>query len=337
MDVYVLKAGRRLGPFVPFKIREMLEDGEISPADLGWQEGMEAWAPLESMDSLAGWMPRKPGSPPPLPTAEEWAEKLAKTKPSAPADDAVGQSRPLRAFQRWAARLTDGTLWHALIWTIGVKAGWLSVWAWMPDLGGLLVALLPPLLWLPVEATLIAWLGTTPGKWFLGIRVTDDLGQKLAWPAAMKRTALAHVTGNGLGLPIAMLLPVLQWSMSWMFYRRAGSTLWDRGAGSRIQHVGVPVMGVLAVALTGFGWMAVVVHLFLHAPIPDDFPEPLRTEVEDKRRQFHDLQQQIEKQQKEPNGQPAAPAQKQDVPVEQEKAGDAKDTPTPPKPAGTTV
>ncbi|MDB6132555.1 MAG: rdd family [Verrucomicrobiales bacterium] len=309
MDVYVLKEGRRLGPFVPFKVRELMEDGEISPSDLGWVEGMDSWAPLETMEPLAGWMPRKPGEPPPLPSPEQWAEKTAAARLRRVAETNE-KARPLRAIQRWVARLVDAALWNALAWTVGVQAGWLDVWSWVPGMSGLLVALVPPLLWLPVEATLLAFLGTTPGKWFLGIRITDDLGQKLAWTAAMKRAALAHVTGNGIGFPVGTLLPVIQWSLSWMFYRRTGTTLWDRAAGSEVVHTGVPAMGLITVALTGIGWMWVFMQLALHAPIPADFPPEMRVEVESMRHQLQDMGKEIEKQsQQQPQSPAAVPSQ----------------------------
>lgn len=329
MDVYVLKGGRRTGPFLPFKLREMLEDGEISPSDLGWIEGMEEWIPMEKMEAISDWMPRKPGAPPPLPSAKEWDAHLESVKSPAghaPADltspypsatvagreernleELELKSRPLRAFQRWAARFTDSALWFALIWVVGVEAGWMGLWEWLPENSGLLTLMVVPLLWLPVEATFLALVGTTPGKWCFGIRITDDLGQKLSWISALKRAALAHVAGNGLGLPSAprYFLPILQWSISWIFYRHSGTTLWDRLSRSEVRHVGVPPLGMVTVGMAAFGWMAVLLSLVMTAPIPEDFPEDQRWLIEEQRRQFQETKKEWEKQQRELNSQPA--------------------------------
>ena len=77
MEIYVLKEGARRGPFLPFKLRELLEDKEFLPSDPGWMEGMENWAPLSSIEALENWMPRDSSLPPRLPSPEEWEENIA--------------------------------------------------------------------------------------------------------------------------------------------------------------------------------------------------------------------------------------------------------------------
>lgn len=304
MDVYVLKEGRRIGPFVPFKLREMLEEEEISPGDLGWIQEMETWAPLESIEPLAGWMPRKRNLPPPLPIPAESAESAEKTRrpavrTGAPVEDGRGLSpgSSALAWRRWGARMVDSTLWFALAWSVGTQAGWLDLWDWFANPEKLMLCLIPPLLWLPLEATFLSQLGTTPGKWLLGLRVTDDLGQNLGWRAAMKRALLAHVTGNGLGLRLVaplLLLPVMQWSMSWAFYRRNGTTLWDKAANSQVGHQQIPVFGPIAIAGIIIGWMSVTLLLFIRAPLPPELPEELRQSVENFRLQMKDMQHQLD-------------------------------------------
>lgn len=300
MDVYVLKEGQRIGPFVPFKLREMLEDGEILPGDLGWLQEMETWAPLESIEPLAGWMPRKLNLPPPLPPPAERPGKpgVPAMGPAATAGDmtVISPGTSALAWRRWGARMVDSSLWFALVWSVGTGLGWLDLWDWFANPEKLLLCLIPPLLWLPVEATFLQQLGTTPGKWMLGLRVTDGIGQNLSWPAAMKRALLAHVTGNGLGLRLVaplLLLPVMQWSMSWAFYRRNGTTLWDKAAGSQVGHQRIPVPGPIAIAGIMIGWMSVTLLLFIRAPLPPGLPEELRQSVENFRLQIKDMQRQL--------------------------------------------
>ena len=291
MEIYVLKEGRRRGPFLPFKLRELLEDKEFLPQDPGWIEGMEAWAPLSSIEAIADWMPRDPTLPPPLPDPEVLPQRTA----AAPADAAaVGEvkARRLRAWLRWLARTTDEMLWFTLLWLIGVSAGWIEIWDFLFRHPVLLFG--PAVAWLPVEALLLSRYTTTPGKWLLGIRVTDDLGHPLTYLAALKRSALVLVIGNGLGMPTLMLLPLLQAGMSWMLYRRSGSTLWDRTAASELVHtrptpVGFTVIGIMAAAWFGLGmWIA------LTAPIPPDTPADQRAPVDEMRQQIQQNWQQIQ-------------------------------------------
>lgn len=368
MDVYVLKGGRRTGPFLPFKLREMLEDGEITPADLGWIEGMDAWAPMEKMEALSDWMPRKAGDPPPLPSAGDWDTHLetygspavpalpdtgsgfprataapasadtarGRERAAGDAEAALAKSRPLHAAQRWIARFTDATLWYALVWVVAVEAGAMGLWDWIPENAGPLVMLGVPLLWLPVEATLLCLFGTTPGKWCFGIRISDDLGQKLSWIAGLKRAAMVHVAGNGLGLPWdpKYFLPIVQWSISWMFYRHSGTTLWDRLSRSEVRHAGVPPLGIIAVIMILVGWMAVFMTLVYTAPIPEDFSEEKRSMIEEQRQQFEESRKEWERLRN-----AAIPAAQSPSPSPEPTAVDPGKPASPPEPAapGTAV
>lgn len=273
MDIYVLKEGRRIGPFLPFKLRELLEDRTIQPSDPAWIEGMESWSPLSSIEALESWMPRDPSLPPPLPIPAEFKEGAAS------ADLPGIKARRIHAWLRWLARIVDRMLWFSLLWVIAVSAGWLQPWDYL---------LLSPLLligaavvWIPVESFLLSRFTTTPGKWLLGIRITDDLGQPLTYLAAVKRTVLAVCTGAGLGLPALSLLPVLQGTMSWLLYRRTGTTLWDRAASSRVVHSPLTPPGLITVAALGGAWFALCTWIFMSIPLPPDAPAEFRQKLEE--------------------------------------------------------
>lgn len=283
MEIYVLKDGARRGPFLPFKLRELLEDKEVLPSDPGWMAGMESWAPLSSIEALESWMPRDSALPPPLPSSEEWSRRSTATTPE-PATIHEVEARRVRAWLRWIARAVDEMLWYALLWTLGVGAGWLGLWDFVFRHPVLLLG--PAALWVPVEALLLSRFGTTPGKWLLGMSVADDLGQALTYPAALKRSALVLVTGNGLGLPFMLLLPMLQGAMSWILYRRSGTTLWDRAAGSQVRHTKPTPVGIAGIGLTIAFWVALGTWISLTAPIPVDFPSEQRQPIEEMRLQF---------------------------------------------------
>jgi uncharacterized RDD family membrane protein YckC len=290
MEIYVWKDGARRGPYLPFKIRELLEEKEILPSDSGWMEGMEAWAPLSSIEAISQWIPRDPALPPPLPPAEELERRTTVTQETATPQPEV-EARRVRAWLRWAARTIDEVLWFTLIWISGVLAGHLNLWDYVFRHPILLFG--PALLWIPVEALLLSRIGTTPGKWMLGIRVTDDLGQNLAYWPALKRSSLVLVIGNGFGMPTFELLPMIQGVMSWILYRRSGNTLWDRAAQSQLVHSKPPAPGMILTGALFIGWIILGTWITFTVPLPPDFPEQQRERVLEMRQEFEQNLQQM--------------------------------------------
>ena len=300
MEIYVHKSGQRRGPYLPFKLRELLEDKEFLPTDLGWIEGMEAWAPLREMEPLKHWMPRDPTVPPPLPEADEEAVVDAGNEGGEAAGvgrrgaaggevfltDAEVKGRRVKAGLRWLARTVDEMLWYVFLWVVGVSVGWLEIWDFLFRHPVLLFG--PALVWVPVEAYLLSTLTTTPGKWLLGMRVTDDLGQPLSYMAALKRSALVLVMGNGLGLPTLMLLPMLQAGLSWVLYQRSGSTFWDRASGARFLHQRPASSGYVVLGGISLGWMVLGMWIALTSPIPPDTPAEQRGPIEEMRQKIQE-------------------------------------------------
>ncbi len=290
MEIYVLKEGRRCGPFLPFKLRELLEDKDYLPSDPGWIEGMDAWAPLSSIEPLAPWMLRDPALPPPLPDLTN----PAATHPAAVAASVIGQevsARRYRAWFRWLARTLDEMLWFLLLWLVGVSNGWLDLWDFMWRNPLLLFA--PGIAWVPVEALLLHRFGTTPGKWLFNIHVADDLGQPLTYPAALKRSALVLLLGNGLGLPHfgnshLSVLPMLQASLGLVLYLRSGSSLWDRAAASVPIYRTPSAAGMVIVGVITAAWLGLITWISVTAPIPPDAPAEQRAAIEDARRQLEE-------------------------------------------------
>jgi uncharacterized RDD family membrane protein YckC len=290
MEIYVLKEGQRRGPFLPFKLRELLEDKEFLPTDPGWIEGMEAWAPLSSIEALTNWMPRDPALPPPLPDPEVLNQRQTAATAEAAAVQDI-EARRVRAWLRWLARTVDEMMWFTLIWLTAVSAGWLGLWDFLWRHPVMLFG--PAVAWIPVEAFLISRFTTTPGKWLLGIRVTDDLGQPLSYLAALKRSAIVLAIGNGLGLPTLMLLPLLQAGMSWVLYQRSGSTLWDRVAGSSLVHERPTPLGFAGLGVVAAIWFGIGMWIALTAPIPPDAPADQRGPIDEMRQQIQQNWQQL--------------------------------------------
>lgn len=62
------------------------------------------------------------------------------------------------------------------------------------------------LLWIPAEAVFIASIGTTPGKYLVGIRVEKRDGRQLSLSEALTRSASAWAIGCALMLPLVPLI-----------------------------------------------------------------------------------------------------------------------------------
>jgi hypothetical protein len=64
MQMYVSKNGQQLGPFEESKVAEMLQNGQLSPQDLGFKQGQSQWQKLEILfpTQPSGW--NAPSFPP---------------------------------------------------------------------------------------------------------------------------------------------------------------------------------------------------------------------------------------------------------------------------------
>ena len=85
-----------------------------------------------------------------------------------------------------------------------------------------------------VEALALGTLGTTPGKFLLGVSVRTTDGQKPAVSIALKRSVLVWALGTGLGLPVIQPLAMLYWW--WTLSPRRPDTQWDLECGLEVSY-----------------------------------------------------------------------------------------------------
>jgi uncharacterized RDD family membrane protein YckC len=291
MDIYVLKDGQRRGPFLAFKLRELLEDKEFLPTDQAWIEGMEAWAPIKDIEALSHCLPADPLQPPPLPSPEEWTQRSAAAQATAEAQQEV-KTRQVRAWMRWLARMLDDMLWFVTLWALACTAGQAGVWDFVLRQPTVLLA--AAVLWIPAEAWLLHRFTTTPGKWIFGIRVTDDLGQPLQFKAALKRSALVMATGNGMGLPTLFFIPLIQWVIAWIRFQKTGVTGWDFLCASSVVHRQTNPLGFVAAGLFVGLWIAAGSWISLQAPLPVDLKPEERDAIQTQRNKFNESWNQLQ-------------------------------------------
>ena len=228
MDIYWIADKRQCGPATVPDVLSLVQMGELSPDTRGWHAGCGHWMPLRDLPALADFLKEKEESPqpqnelPPVPGCEE-----------SPAVPEIPQLPPgaVRVYlptpvERLLARLADISLYMALFYGV--------IYTRQIPFD---VALLPssPMVWLGyvlLEAVLVYFLGTTPGKAMLGIRLRCVGEGSMTIGRALSRACLVFV--GGLGMMISVLPLVMMVFSLFTLRKKAGRQLsgaLDRGNG----------------------------------------------------------------------------------------------------------
>ena len=154
-------------------------------------------------------------------------ETRAAEKPSSSRPDNGAGRKPLRPFPsmpvwlvRFLARSVDGVIFASML-------GYVEAFRLFqhPVAGWLIFISAGTLLWAFVEANLLSSIGTTPGKWLLGIRVITHQGSKPVLLEAFKRSI--GVWWYGLGAGIAPLMP-LTMAVNCVWLMKNRPVRWDQ-------------------------------------------------------------------------------------------------------------
>ncbi len=221
MDIWIIRDGEKTGPIHDFEVRRKIEAGELPAATPAWHEGLDAWKPLIEIDLFTREFA--------LATAPREPSPLFSEDPSGPDSPPPLPQKPAYGRRFWAR-------WFDLFFYSGVW--WLAMWAAGQNIEGALlnpwVMFLQYVPWFALEALLIHQLGTTPGKWLLGLQVTNLDGSRLDQAAAVRRSLRVMFTGIGFGWG---LLAVFCQALSLFTAKRLGSPLWDHTGGHRVNAV----------------------------------------------------------------------------------------------------
>jgi hypothetical protein len=128
---------------------------------------------------------------------------------------------------------------------------------WFISLGKIESASLVPFeyfLWIPVESAFLRWIGTTPGKWILGIKLHKGRLPHFDYLSALRRSFHVWFRGLGMGVPFINVICMLV-----AFYRLKTFqiTTWDRDdhihvSYGRIGKWRIVLAAVVAIAGLGF-------------------------------------------------------------------------------------
>lgn len=131
--------------------------------------------------------------------------------------------REVHPWRRFLARILDHEILTVVLWFLVVV-----VLRWRPA-HGILPNLVKYAAWfvlVPLEAVWIHWLGTTPGKWLLGIR-TETPG----FSEALERSWKAFYIGMGCGIPFLRLYCMYK---GYKAHTQNVDTDWDLDTGAEV-------------------------------------------------------------------------------------------------------
>jgi uncharacterized RDD family membrane protein YckC len=188
-----------------------------------------------------------------------------------------GRTSEPQPWSRLAARLFDYAIWGlvlALLLSelrrVGIVPASLAYWVGHPLLAPIVITAT----WVPVEALLIAGLGTTPGKWLFGVYLQFSISNAYARrdARAQVRRGLSRalrVWWSGVGCGIVPLAAVLI-AVAYEKVAHDQETEWDFAEDCLVTHgpsgtlnMATGVLGLAAMLwLYGIGW---------HQPMADSF------------------------------------------------------------------
>lgn len=138
-----------------------------------------------------------------------------------PSEILTGQGDPIRRLEkqpnpwlRLIARFFDYSLFFTVLYFLPRPLGW-------PSFGRLVP--IEFFAWIPFEAMLLAFCGTTPGKLMVGLDVRMR-GKRLSLKTALKRSLNVWFRGLGLGIPIINVICMMN---AYYRLRLFQNTSWD--------------------------------------------------------------------------------------------------------------
>ncbi len=257
MQIYLVRNGRREGPFTLYQVHEMVESGEIDGNTLGWMPGEGAWKPARELPPVLSLIQSV--------EKEKLDAELARTNrpnvpPVPPAPSVPPHRLPSHAFSRFGARMIDVMLFQILLsffWALpeppesmpdpqdyaNLREFFVALWdsakagndpeqmayAWKLlrfQLGSVFG-------WHLLEPCFLAFATTTPGKAVFRIRVLGPGDQRPEFFRALYRSLLVFVFGMGFGFE------PLRWIANFFSYLRlqgTGLSFWDEQARTRVDQ-----------------------------------------------------------------------------------------------------
>ena len=151
------------------------------------------------------------------------------------------RATPHNPYARLLARFFDYSLWLLILTAL---RHWMGT-AFPKALFGHLIPF-EFFAWIPIEACLLSFWGTTPGKFLFGLRLWQGRKEKLDFAGSLERSFRVWFRGLGLGLPG---INVFCMFMAMNQLKLLGSTSWDREANITVSYKEVPQWKIIVSGL----------------------------------------------------------------------------------------
>lgn len=210
MKIWLLEKGEKSEPQESFEVRERISSGELKAETLAWYKGADAWMRLDEVPQFRLLFEEEDLTlPPPLPDiSESLKEAIEKEAKKAP---------PIHLFRRLFARFHDSILYISLVIVLFREHALDALQ------GDSMLQFLPiGIAYVILDGLMTHVWQSSPGKFLLGMRVTDQVGHAIPLKGAMIRSLRVWIVGLGMWMlwPIAMLI-------SWLLSLKFGYFLWD--------------------------------------------------------------------------------------------------------------
>lgn len=229
MKIWLLEDGERTGPHEVYTVRDMISNEEVNADTPAWYEGADGWVTLADVPAYSSDFSKskktdeEDGGVSSL-NKDEFVKKLESQFQEqrhfgqAQPNSAQFQNEPLYPIRRLCARAIDFVFYMLVVIIVKAQLG-INPFEAPNDLRELLF-LVPYVL---LDGLALAYLGTTPGKWLLNIKLRSASGQKLKVDISIIRSLRVWV----LGFAMHTFLIYISLPLSWFFASKYGKFLWD--------------------------------------------------------------------------------------------------------------
>lgn len=248
MQIHVTKDGKKQGPYTIYRIKEMVDAGDLELSTLAWHDGLTQWCALQDIPAVASTiksLERKQA-----PADDEATEEIDPHSSLPLPSSVIGSQRPnsptaknVHPLLRFWARMFDLLILNLIV---GFVFGNPPV----PEEGENLLEFYRQIpmeeqfqllliwggsffVWNFVEALLISSFTTTPGKMLFNLKVIRKDGKLLSYSQAIGRALLIWTIGVGFGI---LFLQIIGMVIALFYLLNKGETLWDKSLQTQVIH-----------------------------------------------------------------------------------------------------
>jgi uncharacterized RDD family membrane protein YckC len=222
MTIWLLENGERTGPHQIYDIRDRISNDELTADILAWYEGADGWVELGDVPAYSSYFKKSVSDETLIKEEMQTSELIESLERELASTGSEGDSKrleiePLHPIRRFFARVLDLSLYTTLIYIIKVQMGM------NPLTETMTMRLLFQAPYLLLDGFALSYIGTTPGKWLLNIRLRASDGQRLDFTTSLIRSLRVWI----LGFAMQTHFIVISIPFSWFIATKYGKFLWD--------------------------------------------------------------------------------------------------------------